>query len=305
MSFTKAATELFITQSAVSRQIKTLEEQIGMPLFLRGVRKLTLTDAGRELAATVNSMLNQLEITTSSLVQARAPRALGISTTVSFASLWLIPRLGSFRARAPLVDVRVSASSDVQDIKRQRLDIAIRYARPEAELKNAQVLFHEEVSAVCSPSLFSNPAMPLTAPVDLRNQVLLHMDDACGEWHWYEWSTWLAHMGVAGLRPVSTVRFSQYDQMIQAAVAGQGVALGRHPLITELLKQRLLVAPFQETPTRSGSYHLVTEPGSASRPEVVDFKSWLFEEASVGGLGAEATHQDHIAGVATPDRAQR
>ena len=281
LSFTKAATELFLTQSAVSRQIKTLEDQIGMPLYVRGIRKLTLTDAGNRLAKTVDTVLRELEATVTSLDAVPQARTLGISTTVSFAALWLIPRLGDFRARYPNVDVRVSATSEVQDIKRKRLDIAIRYARPERISQGAQVLFHEEVFAVCSPGLYTNPDRPLREPSDLQNHVLLHMDDACGEWNWYMWSSWLESMGLPSLRPASAVRFSQYDQMIQAAVAGQGIALGRDPLIRKLLTGRSLVAPFQEKRISSGTYYLVVEPNSEINPDVLNFKSWLFEEIAI------------------------
>ncbi|MFM7403222.1 MAG: LysR substrate-binding domain-containing protein [Erythrobacter sp.] len=281
LSFTKAAEELFLTQSAVSRQIKTLEDQLGLPLYVRGVRKLTLTEAGRRLAKTVDAVIRQLEATIATLDELEPARTLGISTTVSFAALWLIPRLATFRARNPDVDVRVSATSEVQNIKRERLDIAIRYARPERIPQGTQVLFQEEVFAVCSPGLCADPARPLHTPADLQDQVLLHMDDACGEWDWYMWSTWLESRGLSGLRPAGSVRFSQYDQMIQAAIAGQGVALGRHPLIRRLLTQGALVAPFAEEHISSGAYYLVTEPGSETNPDVLEFKSWLFTAASV------------------------
>lgn len=281
LSFTKAATELFLTQSAVSRQIKLLEDQLGMPLYLRGVRKLTLTEAGHRLAKTVDGVIRELEASIASLGEAEQARTLGISTTVSFAALWLVPRLGTFRLRYPDVDVRVSATSEVQDIKRKRLDIAIRYARPERVPQGTQVLFHEEVFAVCSPRLCADAARPLREPRDLQSQVLLHMDDVCGEWNWYMWSSWLEGMDLPGLRPASTVRFSQYDQMIQATVAGQGVALGRDPLIRRLLTHGSLVAPFHEKRISSGTYYLVTEPNSETNPDVADFKSWLFGEVAL------------------------
>ena len=280
LSFTKAAGELFLTQSAVSRQIKTLEDHLGVPLYLRGVRKLTLTEAGRRLARTVDDVIRQLEATLATFDEAAPARTLGISTTVSFAALWLVPRIATFRARHPDIDVRVSATSEVQDIRRKRLDIAIRYARPERIPHGAQVLFREEVFAVCSPSLCDGAARPLREPADLRAQVLLHLDDACGEWDWYRWSTWFDSMGLSGLRPAGAVRFSQYDQMIQAAIAGQGIALGRDPLVRRLLAQGSLVAPFGEQPRCSGAYYLVTEPSCESNPDVADFKAWLFAEVA-------------------------
>lgn len=278
LSFTKAAEELFVTQSAVSRQIKTLEEQLSVKLFLRDIRKLNLTEAGQQLHQSVDSVLKHLETTISTLVTADQSRTLGLSTTVSFSALWLIPRLGRFRSLYPLVDVRVSATSEVQDIKRNRLDMAIRYARPETVPAGARILFQEEVFAVCSHSLLCDVERPLREPADLHKHVLLHMDDSCGDWPWYMWSSWLGKMGLPQLRPAGVIRFSQYDQMIQAAIDGQGVALGRQPLVGRLLAQQRLVAPFKETHIDSGTYYLITERGAESNFDVINFINWLFEE---------------------------
>lgn len=278
LSFTKAAEELFVTQSAVSRQIKTLEEQLSVELFLRDIRKLDLTEAGQQLYQSVDSVLKHLETTISTLLTADQSRTLGLSTTVSFSALWLIPRLGRFRARYPRVDVRVSATSEVQDIKRKRLDMAIRYARPETVPAGARILFQEEVFAVCSHSLMCDVERPLREPADLHKHVLLHMDDSCGDWPWYMWSSWLEKMGLPQLRPAGVIRFSQYDQMIQAAIDGQGVALGRQPLVGRLLAQQRLVAPFKEKRIDSGTYYLITERGAESNFDVINFINWLFEE---------------------------
>lgn len=245
LSFTKASAELFVTQSAVSRQIKTLEEQLNVRLFLRDIRKLDLTEAGRLLYQSVDIVLKQLEATTARLVTADQSRTLGISTKVSFSALWLIPRLGRFRSLCPLVDVRVSATSEVQNIKRKRLDMAIRYARPERVPAGARILFQEEVFAVCSHSLLGDASRPLREPADLSQHVLLHMDDSCGDWPWYTWSYRLEEIGLPQLRPAGAIRFSQYDQMIQVCIDGQGVALGRQPLVGRLLAQQRLVAPFK------------------------------------------------------------
>lgn len=286
LSFTKAGDELFITQSAVSRQLKSLEETLGVALFFREIRKLRLTEAGYRLHQTVDSVLKQLEATIDTLSAADHLRNIGISTTVSFAALWLIPRLGSFRASHPHINVRVSATSEVQDIKRQRLDIAIRYARPEMISANARVLFQEEVFAVCSPALLSDPTKPLQEPADLEKHLLLHMDDACGDMPWYTWSSWLQTIGLPQLLPAGVLRCSQYDQVIQAAIDGHGIALGRFPLIARLISKGSLVAPFNEKSLASGAYYLVTESDTESNPDVIDFTNWLFEE-----IAAEARIQ--------------
>lgn len=278
LSFTKAAEEMFVTQSAVSRQIKMLEEELKITLYSRGVRSLKLTEAGRRLQRTVDAIFQQLEKTIATLSELEQKRTLGISTTVSLASLWLVPRLARFRMKHPDVDIRVSATSEVQNIQRQRLDIAIRYARPEQLPQDAQILFHEKVFAVCSPKLKENLTRPLNKPSDIENHVLLHMDDACGDWAWYRWSNWFENLGLSTPDKASAIRFNQYDQMIQAAIDGQGVALGRDPLINDLLKQGALLAPFDEVPVKSGTYYLVTNSSVDENPDAASFVSWLFEE---------------------------
>ncbi|MBQ1762349.1 MAG: transcriptional regulator GcvA [Aquincola sp.] len=279
LSFTKAAEELFVTPSAVSRQIKMLEESLGVSLYLRGVRSLSLTEAGRRLQRTVDAALHQLEASFDTLKGTVRPRVLAIGTTVSFAALWLVPRLAEFRRRHPEVDIRVSAANDVQDVRRERLDVAIRYARPERLPQGTRVLFQESVFPVCSPGLQQDPARPLSTPADLAQHVLLHMDDACGDLAWYRWNHWLDAQGLGQAGLASALRFSHYDQMIQAAVDGQGVALGRHPLVDRLLAQGRLVAPIHQPPTSSGTYYLVVNTDTQANPDAELFVAWLLELA--------------------------
>jgi DNA-binding transcriptional LysR family regulator len=278
LSFTLAAEELFVTQSAISRQVKTLEEHLGITLFQRRNRALFLTEEGEVLYRTTADVLAQLEATTDKLCSGGAPKFLGISTTVSFAAMWLIPRLGRFRARHPEIDVRVSATSEVQDIKRERLNLSIRYARPGTSPLGAKNLFSEEVFAVCSESLQSDPHRPLKKPSDLRKHVLLHMDDACGDMPWFSWATWLEAMGVPNLQAAGSIRFNHYDQMIQAAADGQGVALGRNPLIENMIRQKRLVAPFGEKASASGGYFIVCAPDAEENEDLRRFVAWLVEE---------------------------
>jgi DNA-binding transcriptional LysR family regulator len=275
LSFTRAAEELFVTPSAVSRQIRMLEESLRVPLYLRGPRGLRLTEAGLRLQQAVDGAWHQLEAAVLTLKEARRSRVLSIGTTVSFAALWLVPRLPAFRRLHPGIDIRVLATSEVQDTRRERLDVAIRYARPGQVPRGERLLFDERVVAVCSPALLHDAQRPLQAPADLSQQVLLHLDDACGDLAWYRWSHWLQSMGQSYLTPVGTVRFSHYDQLIQAAVEGQGVALGRQPLVDRLLAQRRLVAPFAEPPIGSGAYYLLTNPAPLSHADTGLFTDWL------------------------------
>ena len=284
LSFTKAAAELFLTQSAISRQVQALEEAMGVALFQRRHRALLLTDAGQLLRCTATEVLDQLRETTRQIRGADESAPLNVTTTFSFASLWLIPRLPRFRARHPAADVRISADNRLVDLVRERIDVAIRYCAPDAAPPAAIMLFGEEVMPMCSPALLRDRTRPLRSPDDLRHHVLLH-DDWTPREPWLEWGTWLQAHGMASLKPAGDLRFSHYDQMIQAAVSGQGVALGRMPLLTEMMQRRQLVAPFEpkkpvgEASTSSRSFFLFSNARSQQRPEVRDFCNWLLAEA--------------------------
>ncbi|AKM45068.1 LysR family transcriptional regulator [Burkholderia contaminans FFH2055] len=281
LSFTRAGQELNVTQSAVSRQVKALEEQLRIELFHRHIRSLTLTDKGRELYDAISFALSDLESVIGKLSSSVGQRAISLSTTVSFAALWLIPRLGSFRASYPDIDVRVSATSEIEDLKRKRLHLAVRYAGPYTSTDETDVLFRERVVAVCSPSLM--PAAGDAAsmkPEDLDKHVLLHLDDPRGEWPWHGWSHLLKELGVPRLRPAGALHFSQYDQLVQAAVDGHGIAIGRRPLVDGLLKQGRLVELFPHCTVASGSYVLVQNPDACNEFDIAVLTNWLLEQAN-------------------------
>jgi len=281
LSFTRAAHELNVTQSAVSRQVKALEEQLGIELFHRHIRSLTLTDKGRELYDAISIALSDLESVVGKLSSSVGQRSISLSTTVSFAALWLIPRLGSFRASYPDIDVRVSATSEIEDLKRKRLHLAVRYVGPYTPLDDSQVLFRERVVAVCSPALAATIGdHPLMKPDDLSQHVLLHLDDPRGEWPWYAWNNLLKALGAPRLRPAGALYFSQYDQLVQAAVDGHGVALGRRPLIDRLLKQGRLVELFSHYAVASGSYVIVHNYDACNEFDIAALSTWLLEQAA-------------------------
>ncbi|GAU06474.1 glycine cleavage system transcriptional activator [Burkholderia stabilis] len=279
MSFTRAGQELNVTQSAVSRQVKALEEQLRIELFHRHIRSLTLTDKGRELYDAISFALSDLESVIGKLSSSVGQRSISLSTTVSFAALWLIPRLGSFRASYPDIDVRVSATSEVEDLKRKRLHLAVRYAGPCTSTDDTDVLFRERVVAVCSPSLVAAGGAAAMTPADLDKHVLLHLDDPRGEWPWHAWSPFLKELGVPRLRPAGALHFSQYDQLVQAAVDGHGIAIGRRPLVDGLLKQGRLVELFSDCTVASGSYVLVQNPDACNEFDIAVLTNWLLEQA--------------------------
>jgi LysR family transcriptional regulator, glycine cleavage system transcriptional activator len=278
LSFTKAGEELFLTQSAVSRQIKELEDQLGVALFQRRHRALALTPEGQQFYAAAAQVLVTMRAATDRLRAGTGRRGIALTTTHSFAALWLIPRLAGFTRAHPEADVRITADTRVQDLERDGLDIAIRHGPPSLAGPNAIRLFGERVFPVCSPKLLKK--QPLKAPADLRHHVLLQYDDPDGRHPWLHWKTWLEVAGIAELRPAGTLSFSGYEQIIPAAVAGHGVALGRTPLVRDLLAAKQLVAPFKNSADPARAYFAIVSKRAEGRPEVRAFVEWLREAAA-------------------------
>jgi len=203
-----------------------------------------------------------------------------VTTMASFASLWLVPRLAAFARDHPGVDVRIATEPRMQDLEREGLDVGIRYCTDDIAGPHAVRLFGERVFPVCSPALAADPKRPLREPADLRHHVLLQYDDPEGYAPWLNWKSWLELFGLADLRPAGSILLSGYEHIIPAAIAGQGVALGRSPLVRELIAAGTLVAPFPRTSESSRAYFAVVSQNSAERPEVGNFLQWLKSEAS-------------------------
>lgn len=286
LSFTRAGEELHLTQSAVSRQIKELEDQLGVALFQRRHRALALTEAGKQFYASAAQVLTTMRAATDRLRAQAGKRALSVTTTHSFAAMWLIPRLAGFTRAHPDVDVRITAETRVQDLDRDRLDIAIRHGPAALAGSSAVRLFGERVFPVCSPRLLCDSKRPLVNPADLKNHVLLQYDDPEGRHPWLHWKSWLEIERIADLRPAGTMTFSGYEQIIPAAVAGHGVALGRSPLMKDLLNSGELVAPFKSSADPARAYYAIVAKNASGRPEVADFIAWLQREASNSGSGS-------------------
>src|SRR5574337_431382 len=280
LSFTQAADELFVTQSALSRQVKALEDALGVALFERRHRALALTVAG---AATeiLEALASATERTRDS---SRAP-GLTLSTTVSFASLWLIPRLARYRALEPAAEVYVSADDRVDDIAHGDVDAVIRYLPDSAAPPGALRLFGDRLTPVATPAIVRGKS-PLRTPTDLARRVLLHFDDRDGRMPWLNWPSWLASNGAGGLKPAGSLHFRLYDQVIQAAVGGQGVALGRLPMLGEHLRDGRLVAPFARKLESARSYFVIAAERAAGRRDVAAFLAWIRDEAAREGEGA-------------------
>jgi LysR family glycine cleavage system transcriptional activator len=275
LSFTKAGEELFLTQSAVSRQIKELEDQLGVALFQRRHRALVLTDAGRMLYPTAANVISTVRTATERLRAVGARSVLSLTTTSSFASLWLVPRLAGFRRVAPNADVRISADSRFVDLQRDGFDVAIRLCTAAHAGEGAVRLFGENVFPVAVPQI----ARLLRTPKDLDRQVLLELDQHDRTPPWLSWRSWLERVGLSDLKTQGFLRFSEYDQVVSAAYAGVGVALGRSELVREALAAGRLVAPFEQETSTARAYYIVTTGSAAEREEVRAFIGWLKREA--------------------------
>lgn len=280
LSFTKAAAELFVTQSAVSRQVKALEDQLGVALFRRRHRELRLTEEGQTLYKTASDALRLLRDVAGKL-GARPASMLTVTTTVSFAALWLVPRLNDFRRGHPGIDMRLAATNEIQDLDREGIDVAIRYCTPRAAGEGAVRLFGEMVFPVCSESALAG--RKLRVPQDLSGHVLLHYDDPERRYPWLSWDVWFELTQTQGVKPSGTLRFSHYDQLIQAAIDGQGIALGRTRFVDKWVKLGKLILPFgkryMRSPADSRAYFIVFPRGAGNRPEAAEFSRWLLEVA--------------------------
>ena len=278
LSFTKAAEELFLTQSAVSRQMKTLEDHLGVQLFERRHRALALTEDGQTFYRIATDALDRLQGSINQMRARRGDNQLSVTTVTGFASLWLIPRLKRFTRMHPTIDVHIVANDKVLDLDRGLIDLAIRYSKTDRIPRGAERLFDEDILPVCHPSLITNNAAPLRHPRDLKHHTLLHLDYHGARKTWFDWGTWLTALGCEDLKPAGALHFSRYDQVIQAAISGQGVALGVSPLINESIRSGSLVAPFDKQVAGPHGYHLIRSAAGALKPQVADFVAWLHEE---------------------------
>jgi DNA-binding transcriptional LysR family regulator len=275
MSITLAADDLCVTQSAVSRQVRTLEELLGVKLLVRGHRSVSVTGEGERLFRDADEAIRRLQEVIGAIRVGAAAGPVTITTSIGFAGLWLMPRLGDLMQRHPNIDVRVSATNKLSDLRDDWLDLAIRYCTPEAAPANATRLFAETVAPVAHPSL---GLLSLRSPSQLEEQVLLEFDDEYRPW--LRWNEWLACQGWERVRPRAILRFNQYDQTIHAAMAGQGIALGRLELIDLALTHGHLTTVEMPNPgpVTTNAYWLI-RTASTPRSEVEEVFRWIKEEA--------------------------
>ncbi len=290
LSFTKAADELFVTQAAVSHQIKTLEDALGVKLFKRLNRALLLTEEGQTFLPTVRDALDTLAQGVRKLSQVEATGALNVTTLPSLASGWLVPRLSRFRALHPEIDVRLTAVERLVDFDRDEVDVAIRYG-PGVYIGLASDKFmEEEIYPVCSPRLTQEGPHPLITPDDLKHHTLLHDD------FYIEWKTWLKAADITDVDADHGPFFDMSALVFQAAIDGQGVALGRSSLVAGAIEAGLLVRPFELTLPNNWAYYIVCPPDNYERPKVKAFREWLIQEALDQGMAPRSETSPSITG---------
>ncbi len=286
LSFTRAAEELNVTQAAISHQVKGLEERLGVVLFRRLNRALLLTDAGQSYLPAVRDAFDRIAEATGDLKALDRAGVLTVSVLPSFAAKWLVPRLGGFREAHPDIDVHVAPSDHLVDFARENVDLAMRYGQGNWPGLRADRLMTEEVFPVCSPNLAQGPRR-LRSPDDLRHHTLLHDDMRI------DWRMWLLAAGVEGIDTRRGPTFTDSSMVVQAAVAGQGVALGRSALAAADLAAGRLVKPFDISLPAAVAYYVVCPEATAERPKIVAFRDWVIAEAgSEEGAGDPARDGD-------------
>jgi LysR family transcriptional regulator, glycine cleavage system transcriptional activator len=277
LSFTKAAEELHVTQAAISHQVKTLEEQLGLPLFRRLNRRLLLTDAGQVYASDLTRTFDGIAEATERIASARSGGSLRISTLPSMAAKWLLPRLSRFRARYPEVDVLVSASHGLVDFRRDDVHLAVRYGKGNYPGLETVLLMDDEIFVVCSPQVLAS-GPPLRDPEDLKHHTLLH--DSSLEAGRRDWRAWLERIGVEGVDPDRGPGFSDSNLILEAVMAGEGVALTRRSLAAADLAAGRLAIPFGPITPATNHYYVVYPRANAELPKVRAFTQWLLDEVA-------------------------
>ena len=275
--FEAAARRLSFTQ-AVSRQVQALEEFLGVKLFERRHKALSLTEAGQAYYRPVAAALAELRAATQRLRDTTRGHVLTVTTTVSFASIWLVPRLARFRQAHPGIDVRIAATHLVVDMAREGVDVAIRDIPSGKEPPGSVKLVGERMCPVASPAYIQESNAPLAKPQDLRRHVMLTLHDPQGRWPWLTWAAWFEANGITDLVPGGSLTYDQYDQVVNAALHGQGVALGRMTLVASLIKEGKLVPLFGKRMQIPRAVHAIYAPGAQARPEAQAFVAWLKKE---------------------------
>src|SRR3954452_15694398 len=277
LSFTTAASELNVTQTAISHQIRRLEEELGIRLFVRQNRAKALTPKAKEYLPGIRAAFNDLRLATDRLLRRDDDHVLTVSTLASLAAKWLLPRLTAFQEAHPGIDVRITTSTNLVDFQRDNVDAAIRYGRGQWEGLRADWLMADKVFPVCSPALLAGKK-PLKKPEDLADHVLLHSSSSNDD----DWRLWLTAAGLpTNLSKQPGVTFDLVFMTVQAAIDGLGVAMGRTSYVEADIAKGRLVVPFKITLPADAGFYLVSPEATADAPKLSAFRQWL--KASIHG----------------------
>ncbi|KAF1031005.1 MAG: Glycine cleavage system transcriptional activator [Pseudomonas sp.] len=289
-SFTAAAVELGTTQPAISQQIKRLEEQLKVRLFDRIYRGIELTEAGALLFEQVQAGLQGINQGLSAITRQDQHEVLQVATDFAFAAYWLMPRLHRFHAANPQVDVSLVTSERNHATLRSDIDVAVLFGDGRFKQGDSLWLFNEEVFPVCSPALLENQPSPL--PVQrLLELPLLHLRQENTS-QWFDWSGVFRELGITSAPAPGPLRFDNYTLLIQAAIAGQGVAIGWRHLVDNLLEQKWLCRPIGDTVVSRFGYYVVL-PQRKRRGQLIErFVDWLMAE--------QASSAQSLTGLALP-----
>jgi len=283
LSFTKAADELHVTPAAISHQIKTLEDYCGAALFRRLTRALVLTETGQAALPALREGFDKLAEAAERLRPAPDTGVLTVSVAPSFCATWLVPRLDRLRDAHPGFDIRIDATDQLATFDTDGVDIAIRYGDGNYPDLVSVCLMGEAVIPVCNPRLQEGPD-PLRDPADLARHTLLHVYWKMADDKAPSWRMWLKAAGIAGVDPARGPRFNHDSLVVQAAVAGHGVALVNRALVADDLAAGRLVRPFADLAERETAfcYFLVHPEAHGRNPKVQAFRDWALAEAAAG-----------------------
>ena len=276
LNFTAAAGELNVTQAAVSRQIQLLEEHLGSSLFRRAPRKLELTREGVRLYQVVSASLEDIANVVTDLRRPRNPDEVTVASSVTFASYWLINRVAKFRAAYPEIELRLVASAPVADLAVAGIDLAVRYGDGKWPKVKAMHLLDNEVFPVCTAGYLERSA-PLETASDLLSHRLLHLVEY--DRNWVTWDAWFHSQGVEGKPAKRGQVFDNYLLLIQAALDGQGVALGGGRLADDHLTRGSLVRPIQESLSSDRAFYLLIPTDVPLSDPAELFREWILAEA--------------------------